>query len=208
MLKRFCTPLLSVSLASFGCSGGVADSNDSGGGNQSRAGTASSGPGGAVANGGMSWSNGSIGMGGNLVGPGAGTSAGGVGAASSGGTANNAGASNGGGAGSGGGGSAGVGGAGGSAAAPTFTMIYDTIITKSCGGAKCHLKRGAPYGYDFSSKTAASASWRADVVPKDGASSPMFQVLNFGIMPKDQPQLPLEQLYLVYDWINAGALDN
>jgi hypothetical protein len=36
----------------------------------------------------------------------------------------------------------------------------------------------------------------------------MFQVLNFGIMPKDKPQLSFEQLVMVYDWINAGALDN
>jgi len=99
-------------------------------------------------------------------------------------------------------------GSGGRGPAPTFTMIYDSIITPSCGGTQCHLKKPVPYGYDFSSKSAASESWRADVIPGDGASSPMFQVLNFGLMPKDKPPLTLEQLYLVFDWINAGALDN
>ncbi|HKO52852.1 MAG TPA: hypothetical protein VJV79_34325 [Polyangiaceae bacterium] len=92
--------------------------------------------------------------------------------------------------------------------APTFTLLYDTIITPSCGGARCHLKRPTPFGYDFSSKSAASAAWRSDVYPGDAEGSPMFQVLNFGIMPKDQPPLSIEQLFMVYDWINAGALDN
>jgi hypothetical protein len=87
-------------------------------------------------------------------------------------------------------------------------MIYDTIITPSCGGGMCHLKRPTPFGYDFSSRAAAAESWRADVIPGDGASSPMFQVLNFGVMPKDQPQLSYQKLVMVFDWINAGALDN
>ena len=87
-------------------------------------------------------------------------------------------------------------------------MIYDTIITQSCGGAMCHLKQPTPFGYDYSSKNAASAAWRADVVPGDGANSPLFQVLNFGLMPKDKAPLTVDQLYLVFDWINAGALDN
>ena len=92
--------------------------------------------------------------------------------------------------------------------APTFTLIYNTIITPSCGGTQCHLKRPTPFGYDFSSKSAASNAWRSDVIPGDGAGSPMFQVLNFGLMPKDKPVLSVEQLYMVLDWIDAGALDN
>ena len=105
-------------------------------------------------------------------------------------------------------GSSGSGGVSGRGPAPTFTMIYSTIITPSCGGAQCHLKRPTPFGYDFSSKSAASAAWRADVFPGDAEGSPMFQVLNFGIMPKDKSALSIEQLFMVYDWINAGALDN
>jgi hypothetical protein len=97
---------------------------------------------------------------------------------------------------------------GGSGPAPTFTLIYNTIVTPSCGGAQCHLRRPTPHGYDFSSKSAASSSWRSDVIAGDAANSPMFQVLNFAIMPKDKPPLSIEQLYMVYDWINAGALDD
>jgi hypothetical protein len=87
-------------------------------------------------------------------------------------------------------------------------MIYDTIITPNCGGARCHLKRPTPFGYDFSSKSAASAAWRSDVIAGDGAGSPMFQVLNFAIMPKDKPPLTVEQLYMVLNWIDAGARDD
>ncbi len=108
----------------------------------------------------------------------------------------------------GGGGSGGSSGALGRGPAPTFSMIYNTIITPSCGGAQCRLKRPTPFGYDFSSKSAASAAWRSDVIPGDGEGSPMFQVLNFGIMPKDKPTLSIENLFMVLDWIDAGALDN
>ena len=99
-------------------------------------------------------------------------------------------------------------GGGGSVPAPTFTMIYDTLITKSCGGTQCHLKRPTPQDYDFSSKSAASNAWRSDVIAGDGLDSPLFQVLNFGIMPKGEPSLSVEQLTMVLDWIDAGALDN
>ena len=103
--------------------------------------------------------------------------------------------------------SAGAGGSG-RGPAPTFTTIYNTIITPNCGGAQCHLKRPTPFGYDFSSKSAASSSWRADVIAGNADDSPMFQVLNLAIMPKDKPPLSIEQLFMIYDWINAGALDN
>jgi len=107
-----------------------------------------------------------------------------------------------------GGGAAGAAGANSRGPAPTFTTIYNTIITPNCGGAQCHLKRPTPFGYDFSSKSAASTSWRGDVVAGDADNSPMFQVLNFAIMPKDKEPLTVDQLFMVYDWINAGALDN
>lgn len=106
--------------------------------------------------------------------------------------------------------SSGVGSAGtnGRGPAPTFTTIYNTIIIPNCGGSMCHLKRPTPFGYDFSSQSAASSSWRGDVTAGDADNSPMFQVLNFAIMPKDKAPLSIDQLFMVYDWINAGALDN
>jgi hypothetical protein len=116
-----------------------------------------------------------------------------------------AGNSSGGGVGNASGGSAGANDRG---PAPTFTTIYNMIITPNCGGAQCHLKKPTPFGYDFSSKAAASSSWRADVKAGDAENSPMFQVLNLAIMPKDRPPLTIEQLFMIYDWINAGALDN
>jgi hypothetical protein len=136
---------------------------------------------------------------------GSGGSSGGI---STGGAASVAGATASGSAGAGLGGSASSGGANGRGPAPTFSKIYDSIITPNCGGAQCHLKRPTPFGYDFSSKNAASAAWRADVRAGDAENSPMFQVLNLAIMPKDKPALTIEQLFMIYDWINAGALDN
>jgi len=137
---------------------------------------------------------------------------GGVPSAGSGGVVNTAGSPSGsagsGGKPSGGAASGGSGGSNGRGPAPTFTTIYSSIITPNCGGALCHLKRPTPFGYDFSSKSAAAASWRADVVAGDAENSPMFQVLNLAIMPKDKPPLSVDQLFMIYDWINAGALDN
>jgi len=220
MLKSFRARWLSVFLVLLGCSGGAGEGNHSPASNDSAGGTSdSAGKSGGSALGGASANTGLAGGGGAIAG--AGAPSGGSGAASAGNTASGghgadaagrggasavAGSFNGGA--SSGGRSGGVAGSGGSGPAPTFTMIYDSIITPSCGGTQCHLKRPTPFGYDFSSKSAASASWRADVLPGDADNSPMFQVLNFAIMPKDRPPLSLEQLYLVYDWINAGALDN
>jgi hypothetical protein len=87
-------------------------------------------------------------------------------------------------------------------------MIYSTIIMPHCGGTQCHLK--APYadGLNFSTKSSAYQQWYDNVTPGDGDDSPMFQTLNFGIMPKDQPALSVDSLIMVRDWINAGALNN
>jgi len=197
MLARFATPCVSLFLALLvGCSSNSAAGGSAGRMNESagRAGGVQSAV--ASANGG----GGATGVGGTTSGNGGSTT-------SSAGTAGIAGVASGSG-GRAGNGAGGVSSGGAGAGAPTFTLIYDEIITPSCGGTQCHLKKPTPYGYDFSSKAAASAAWRADVIAGDGANSPMFQVLNFGIMPKGQAQLSIEKLYLVLDWIDAGALDD
>ena len=218
--KSFLAFWVFIFLPLLGCSSGPEGQNDSpsAGGSSGSAVSTASAKSGAPATGGASASGGIAGSGGH--GAGAGTPAGGSSGASS--TAGGGGisgiggigggsgslvggASNSGGSASASGGSAAVGGSG---PAPTFTMIYDTIITPNCGGARCHLKRPTPFGYDFSSKSAASAAWRSDVIAGDGAGSPMFQVLNFAIMPKDKPPLTVEQLYMVLNWIDAGARDD
>ena len=215
--KSFLAFWVFIFLPLLGCSSGPEGQNDSpsAGGSSGSAVSTASAKSGAPATGGASASGGIAGSGGH--GAGAGTPAGGSGGASSatggggiGGIGGGSGslvggASNSGGSASASGGSAAVGGSG---PAPTFTMIYDTIITPNCGGARCHLKRPTPFGYDFSSKSAASAAWRSDVIAGDGAGSPMFQVLNFAIMPKDKPPLTVEQLYMVLNWIDAGARDD
>lgn len=215
--KSFLAFWVFIFLPLLGCSSGPEGQNDSpsAGGSSGSAVSTASAKSGAPATGGASASGGIAGSGGH--GAGAGTPAGGSSGASSatggggiGGIGGGSGslvggASNSGGSASASGGSAAVGGSG---PAPTFTMIYDTIITPNCGGARCHLKRPTPFGYDFSSKSAASAAWRSDVIAGDGAGSPMFQVLNFAIMPKDKPPLTVEQLYMVLNWIDAGARDD
>jgi len=224
MFKTFRARGLAIFLTLLGCSGEHGNGSQPSAGGAGGATHASAGKSGALASAGASANVGSGGHGGGSgsggspnsanagaglgVLPSGGRAGGSAGASSTGGSPpfGVSGAGNGGAAGSGLGGSSG--GSGGSGPAPTFTMIYNTIITPSCGGTQCHLKRPTPFGYDFSSKSAASASWRADVIPGDGLSSPMFQVLNFAIMPKDKPPLSIEQLYMVLNWIDAGALDN
>ncbi len=227
MHKGFGALWLLVSLAAVGCSGsdaassaplelggsggstaghsgaGIAGVPGSAGGFATAGTTAHGGTGGSGAGPGSASNGGSAGAG-NTSSGGRGGGGGGVSVAGT----SSAGAAGGSSAVAGSGGKTGSGGSGGSGPAPTFTMIYDTIITTSCGGTQCHLKRPTPQDYDFSSKSAASAAWRSDVIPGDGADSPIFQVLNFGIMPKGQPSLSVEQLTLVLDWIDAGALDN
>jgi len=196
MLNRLRALCVTTLLTLLGCSGTDGPGNGSpppsqsgAGGHQTSGGSASGGsanqPGaGGSANGGASSDFGVSGSGGSSAGAGLGL---GLGGSS---------------------GSSGGGGTNGRGPAPTFSTLYDSIITPNCGGSQCHLKRPTPFGYDFSSKSAASASFRADVRAGDAENSPMFQVLNLAIMPKDKPPLTIEQLFMIYDWINAGALDN
>jgi hypothetical protein len=209
MLNRFRARGLSIFLALLGCSSGVGEGHGSRSGASGSAGVTGLAGGSAGSAAGASANGaGSAGSAGAVAGSPSSPRAGAGGSGSAGSTAGGAASSAGAVGGSLSAGASGNGGSGGAGPAPTFTQIYDTIIVPSCGGTQCHLKRPTPYGYDFSSKSAASTSWRSDVFPGDAANSPMFQVLDFGIMPKGKPPLSIAQLYLVYDWINAGALDN
>ena len=215
MLKSFSARWLWSFLILLGCSAGRGDGNGSqsqgggsiGGANASGGSPGGSTSGGAPAQAGATNSGGRSGLGTALGGSGGDF---GAAATASGGHAMAAAGVGGSGGPTGGAGSplAGSGGMDGRGPAPTFTVIYSAIITPNCGGAQCHLRRPTPFGYDFSSKSAASAAWRADVIAGEAESSPLFQVLNFGIMPKDKAALSIDQLFMVYDWINAGALDN
>jgi len=110
--------------------------------------------------------------------------------------------------GAGGGGRAGSSGAGGAGAAPTFTTIYKQVITPFCGGSKCHFSAPYPQGLNFSTQASAYKGWVDFSTPGDGADSPIFQILYFGEMPPAPPSLSDDNLILVRDWIDAGALND
>ena len=48
----------------------------------------------------------------------------------------------------------------------------------------------------------------AVVVPGDAAGSVLVRLITEGKMPKNSSPLSVEQITLISDWINAGALDN
>ena len=161
--------------------------------------------GGAAGNGGPSERGGTAGMESGTAGAGF-TGTAGAGGSGSGGSAGNSAADS--------TGAAGVagsegGGAGGRTPDPTatFTKIYETIVPQ-CAGRGCHTTRPYAGGFNFSTRANAYKSWSDNVFPGYGEGSPMFQVLNYGFMPKDRPSVTVEELFLVLDWINLGAKDD
>ncbi len=48
----------------------------------------------------------------------------------------------------------------------------------------------------------------AVVIPGDAAGSTLVRLITEGEMPKNSSPLSAEQITLISDWINAGALDN
>jgi hypothetical protein len=200
-------------------SGGASTNAPDAAGTGGAAPTASGGMTGAPGSGGMATTNGSgggagrAGTGGGGVKGGAtgGVGSGGTGAAGhggSGGSSGSKGGTTGSSGGSGSGGHAGQGGAGGGGGSPTFTMIYNTIVTPHCGGSGCHLKAPTPQGLNFSTQKSAYTAWSDNLTPGDAEDSEMFQTLNLGIMPEGQPSLSVDNLVMVWNWINAGALNN
>lgn len=226
MLERSRAVLLSVSLIALGCAGSEELNLDiaghaGAGGNGGAGNGSATGTGGTTGSAGASGSGGTTGAAGaGLAGTGAGSGTTGGGGRAAGGSAGTsalagrggtggatAAGGRGGSAAGGGGTGGGAGGAGGVNTSATFTKIYNTIIPQ-CAGSGCHLAPPYAGGFNFSTKASAFKSWNDNVFPGFGDDSPMFQVLNFGIMPKDRPSLSVEELFLVRDWINAGALNN
>jgi len=76
----------------------------------------------------------------------------------------------------------------------TFSYIQANIISKSCAG--CH---NAFTTYD---------GLKAEVVAGDANSSTLFTKVNTGEMPQGGPFLSVDQIRAIYDWIQAGALNN
>lgn len=102
-------------------------------------------------------------------------------------------------------GSGGSTGAGG-AAAPTFTQIYQTILSVSCGGGSCHSP-GTQGGVSFASQSSAYSAVKSRVAAGNASGSSFYSTVNGGRMPPGG-KLPAAQLSQIAAWINAGAMNN
>ncbi len=103
------------------------------------------------------------------------------------------------------GGTTGSGGAGGSGA-PTFTQIYQTILSASCAGSQCHSP-GTQGGVSFASQSSAYSAVHSRVVAGNANGSSLYTLVNGGRMPPGG-KLPAAQLSMIAAWINAGAPNN
>jgi hypothetical protein len=114
------------------------------------------------------------------------------------------------------GGSAG-GSTGDGGAAPTFSDVYDQIMSmtpavpkSSCWGP-CHAGPGvakAMLKIDMTTKEKAWVGVMKLVVPGNAATSKLYLQISAGKMPQNKPKLPANLIKLVADWINAGAMNN
>lgn len=112
------------------------------------------------------------------------------------------------------------------ATAPTFTMVYNTIINGTCTG--CHGQNGSS-GLSMNTKAAAYANLVTNgntnncggvtkrVTANNPAQSSLYlkvssasaNVNNCGQrMPRGGNALPAAQVTMIQQWIAAGALDN
>jgi len=193
---------------STGGSFGTGGSSATGGaiGTGGTIGSGGSGSGGTRATGGSTGSGGMTGSGGTRASGGS-TGSGGM-TASGGSTGSGGTRATGGTTGTGGskatGGTSGSGGSGGTA--PTFTQIYQQILTVSCAGSQCH-NPGSQSGVSFSSQSTAYNSVKSRVTAGNATGSSFYSTVNSGKMPPGG-KLPASQLQMIADWINAGAMNN
>lgn len=92
-------------------------------------------------------------------------------------------------------------------AAPTFTQIYTQILVVYCAGSQCH-DPGSQHNVAFATQSQAYSSVKSLVTAGNAANSSFYKTVNGGSMPPGGPKLSAANLQLIYDWINAGALNN
>jgi hypothetical protein len=172
------------------------------GGTNGSGGTSGTGTGGSSASG-QGGTNGSAGHGG--FGTGGAVANGGHGGSGTGGVVGTGGSGTGGRVGSGGSSGSGTGGTSGTA--PTFTQIYNTILTPYCAGGSCHSP-GSSGGVSFSSKTNAYNAVKSRVTAGNGAGSSFYSTVNSGAMPRGASKLSAANLASIKAWIDAGAANN
>ena len=94
------------------------------------------------------------------------------------------------------------------AASVSFSADVMPLLQNRC--FNCHGGQDTKEGLRFSSyDTLMAGSDNGPViVPGDAANSLLVQQLLNGKMPKRGPKLTPDQIQLIIDWINAGALNN
>jgi mono/diheme cytochrome c family protein len=82
------------------------------------------------------------------------------------------------------------------------------ILNASC--VKCHGVEQVKEGLDMTSYAVLMAgSFNGPVIaPGDAANSFLVQQVVEGEMPKRGPKLTAEQIQIISDWVNQGALNN
>jgi len=82
------------------------------------------------------------------------------------------------------------------------------IFAANC--VKCHGIDGIKAGLDMRTyETIIGGSFNGpQIVPGDAATSYLVQSVTDGKMPEHRTKLTAEQIPIITDWINAGALNN
>ncbi len=90
----------------------------------------------------------------------------------------------------------------------SFSQDVLPILQKSC--TRCHGSSRKEEGLDLRSYAAVMAGSRNGpvVVPGDANNSPLVELVVTGKMPKRGTKLTPEQVQILIDWVNQGAMNN
>jgi hypothetical protein len=89
-----------------------------------------------------------------------------------------------------------------------YNTEIQTIFNANC--TSCHINGGAyQAGLDLSSYDSlmAGSNNGAVIVPEDHANSLLWQKVNSGDMPQNNPDLNSDEVDLIAQWIDEGALE-
>lgn len=98
------------------------------------------------------------------------------------------------------------------AAAPASEVSFAAdvlpVFEQSC--TRCHGSARQSGGLRLDSYAALMAGGKdgAAVLPGDAASSRLVEMITSGEMPRNAAPLADEQIQVIIDWVEAGALDN
>ncbi|MCB0408150.1 MAG: hypothetical protein KDD34_08105 [Bdellovibrionales bacterium] len=86
----------------------------------------------------------------------------------------------------------------------TFSSIHSLILVPKCVG--CHSPTGTRRSEDYSDYQSTLQTGK--IVPGNANGSEAYQECVSGSMPEGAPRLSDQELAVLKDWINAGALNN